>query len=55
MSNSTDTDGGTFASRTKQSSSGVLRFAGLGAGILGPGAGLKAWIVVLIVAFSIVS
>ena len=67
MSNSTDTntDGGTFAGRIKQTSSGVLRFMGLvvfffalamlGAGILGPGTGLKAWIVILIVAFSIVS
>ena len=67
MSNSTDTntDGGTITGRIKHTSSGALRFMGLvvfffllamlGAGLLGPGAGLKAWIVILIVAFSIVS
>ena len=61
MSNTTDTTTPTVADRLKNTGSGVARFAGLivgffilamiGAAILGPGAGLKAWVALLIFAF----
>lgn len=58
---STTTDTSTVTERIKNASTGILRFAGLvvgffmlamiGAGILGPSTGLKAWIALLIFAF----
>ena len=64
MSNAT-TETETVVDRLKETGSGALRFAGLivgffilamvGAAIFGPGASLKGWVALLIVAFVIIT